>query len=380
LAARLRTRGSEIEAAVLTRVIAIHDPAEVADPTYMEGLRAALQAALGYGLVGVERGEERTSPVPVAALAQARLAARNDIGLDTVLRRYFAGYTVFGGFLIEEAEGEEVDQETLMRLLGVQAETFERLITAIAREYERARREDRYENTGRRRRRLVEELLAGQRTEAAELRYGFDVWHLGLITVGPAGADAVAELARSLEASHLLVPQEEEEVVWAWLAGGRVLERDHFELRQHLRPRPGIVIAAGEPGRGLSGWRLTHRQAAAALAVSRRDQAPLVRYRDVALLAAAARDELLRSSLEQVFLAPLSAGRDGGAALRLTLNAWFAADHNAASAAAALGVSRQTVNSRLRNAEELLGCSLESCAAELHTALRLGALSKRQAG
>jgi DNA-binding PucR family transcriptional regulator len=105
-----------------------------------------------------------------------------------------------------------------------------------------------------------------------------------------------------------------------------------------------------------------------------------VRYRDVALLAAAHRDELLRSSLQHLFLVPLSADRDGGAALRVTLEAYFAAGRNAASAAMALGVSRQTVNSRLRAAEERLGCPLESCAAELKTALRLDALSKRQTG
>jgi hypothetical protein len=33
-----------------------------------------------------------------------RLAARKGVRLDTVLRRYLAGYTLFGDFLIEETE------------------------------------------------------------------------------------------------------------------------------------------------------------------------------------------------------------------------------------------------------------------------------------
>lgn len=379
LVARLRARHAEIEAAILTRLVAIEDPAEVMDPTYVEGLTEALEAALEYGLAGLESGEERVSPVPLAALAQARLAARNGVGLDTVLRRYFAGYTVLGNYLMEEFERESWGGDaTLMRLLRLQAETFERLITAVGREYERAHREDRQETTARRRRRLAEELLAGQRAEAAELRYSFDTWHLGLIAVGPSAGESVAPLARSLGAQLLLV-ERDDETFWAWLGGGRVLERDHFDLPRYLRPCPGVMLAAGEPARDLSGWRLTHRQAAAALAVARRAPAPLVRYREVALLAAAHRDELLRSSLERVFLAPLSAGRDGGAGLRITLEAYFDAGRNTVSAAAALGVSRQTVNARLRSAEERLGCSLDSCAAELHTALRLGALSRRKA-
>jgi hypothetical protein len=378
LVARLRARQPEIEDAILTRVVAIDDPTEVMDPAYVQGLAAALEAALGYGFTGIERGEERVSPIPLAVLAQARLAARNGVGLDTVLRRYFAGYTVVGNCLIEEAEHENWGGATLTRLLRLQAETFERLISAIGREFQRANREDRYETGSRRRRRLVEELLAGQRSEAAELRYGFETWHLGLIAVGPSAGQSVGAMARSLDA-HPLLLERDHETVWAWLGGGRVLERDHFELPRHLHPSIGVRLVVGEPARSLAGWRLTHRQAVAAFAVARRGAAPLVRYRDVALLAAAHRDELLRSSLEQVFLMPLSAGRDGGAVLRVTLDAYFAAGRNVASAAATLGVSRQTVNSRLRSAEERLGCSLESCATELHTALQLDALSRRKA-
>jgi hypothetical protein len=372
---RLRARQPEIEAEILTRLVAIEDPAEVMDPAYEKGLTTALEAALEYGFASLERGEEPVPPVPLPALGQARLAARNGVSLDRVLRRYFAGYTVLAHYLAKEAEdGELGGGAVLSHLLRLQAETFEHLIAAVSREYERASREDRRETASRRRRRLIEELLAGQRSEAVELRYGLDTWHLGLISTGSSAGEAVVSIARSLAASLLLVEQEGG-TVWAWLGGGRVLERDHFELAQHLRSSSG-VLAAGEPARGLAGWRLTHRQAAAALAVGRQTAAPLVRYRDVALLAAAQRDELLRSSLEQVYLVPLSADREGGAALRLTLEAYFHAGHNAASAAAALGVSRQTVNSRLRSAEERLGCPLESCAADLQTALRLRSLSK----
>ena len=106
LSTLLRARREEIELAALNRVYAIADPVEVADPQYAEGLKLAVGAALDYGLTALEHNEESAPPIPSVLLAQARLAARNRVSLDTVLRRYFAGYTLLGDFLVGEAESE----------------------------------------------------------------------------------------------------------------------------------------------------------------------------------------------------------------------------------------------------------------------------------
>jgi DNA-binding PucR family transcriptional regulator len=134
---------------------------------------------------------------------------------------------------------------------------------------------------------------------------------------------------------------------------------------------PGVSLAIGEPGESLSGWRLTHQQARAALPIALRSPEGLVRYADVALLASTLQDDLLSTSLRQLYLVPLEQERDGGETLRETLRAYFAAERNVSSAAAALGVSRQAVNSRLRTIEEKLGRPLGGCAAELETALSM---------
>jgi DNA-binding PucR family transcriptional regulator len=104
----------------------------------------------------------------------------------------------------------------------------------------------------------------------------------------------------------------------------------------------------------------------------------VVRYREVALLAAALRDDVLSSSLNEIYLAPLAQERDGGATLRQTLRAYFAAERNVSSAAARLEVSRKTVRSRLRAIEQRVGRSLDACAAEMEIALRLQRLSDGQ--
>jgi hypothetical protein len=113
LAARLRERLPEIQAAVATRVYAISDPHEVADQAYLQGLDAALAAAVEHRLEVLEAGERHAPPVPTELLAQARLDARDGVPLDTVMRRYFAGNALFGDFLVEEAERAEVPGSVL---------------------------------------------------------------------------------------------------------------------------------------------------------------------------------------------------------------------------------------------------------------------------
>ena len=97
---RLRERLPEIQAAIATRVYAISDPHDVADPAYLQGLDAAVAAAIEHRLAVLEVGERRAPIVPPALLAQARLDARDGVPLDTVLRRYFAGNALFGDFLV----------------------------------------------------------------------------------------------------------------------------------------------------------------------------------------------------------------------------------------------------------------------------------------
>ena len=57
--------------------------------------------------------------------------------------------------------------------------------------------------------------------------------------------------------------------------------------------------------------------------------------------------------------------------LRETLRTYLAAERNVSSTAAALGVVRKTVDTRLRTIEERLGRTLHPCPAELEIALEL---------
>ena len=193
--------------------------------------------------------------------------------------------------------------------------------------------------------------------------------HLGILVKGSEVQEPLRSLASSL-GRCLLVVRRAEGVTWAWLGGRIPFEMDELLRALRAEELPADALALGEPGEDLAGWRFSHRQAKAALPVALCGSEPVVRYADVALIAALLQDELLATSLCRLYLAPLLEERDGGASLRGALRAYFSADRNVSSAAAKLGVSRQTIATRLRAVEERLGRSLKTCAADCEAALR----------
>jgi len=183
LSRRLEGRREEIERAVMTRVYAVADPGDL-DPIYAEGLKAAVSAAVDYGLGAVGTGEERSPPPPPILLAQARLAARAGVSLDTVLRRYFAGHALLGDYLIEEAEGGRLLRgAALQRLMRTQAALFDRLLEAVSEEHVRERNE-RLGSWEERQTKQVERLLAGELVDVSEIPYDFEVQHVGIVAHG----------------------------------------------------------------------------------------------------------------------------------------------------------------------------------------------------
>lgn len=373
VAEQLRERRVEIEQAILARVYAVSEPPSTSGPEYTEGLRASVSAALDYGLEGIARGEQSTPAVPDILLAQARLAARSGVSLDTVLRRYFAGYTLLEDFLVEEAEGE-LAPAALKRLLRCQAAIVDRLLALVSSAYtEEAQRKP--QGAGRRRAEQVERLLAGESLDAAGLGYDLEGHHLGILASGPGAEESIGALAKALECRPLLLPREEG-VLWGWLGSRHRLDPQDLENHFSRGLPPELSLAIGEPGRGTAGWRLSHHQARAALSVALRSGEALVRYADVALLASMLRDDLLLASLRSLFLAPLEAEADGGKALRATLRAYFACERNVSSTAAAMRLNRRTVTRRLRKVEEALDRPLGASATQLEAALRLQQLDR----
>jgi hypothetical protein len=365
LVMRLRARQSELEEAIVARVRTVSDPVGNEDAEYFAGLQAAIRAALDHSLSSMEHGEEWSGPIPSAAAAQARRAARYGVSLDAVLRRYAAGDRLLADFVMDEAD--RFPSHALRQVLRIQGAVLDRLMASIATEY--ADEIDQAGCTpGRRLAERVQRLLDGSSTVPAELNYELNAWHVGVIATGARSAQAIEGLAKALGYSLLLVSGRDKSV-WAWFGGQRRLAIADIERSLADQKANGISLAIGEPARGIDGWRITHWQAQRALWVALRRPQPLTRYADVLLLAHAMRDDVLARSLHEIYLLPLAGQRDGGAMSRETLRTYFASGRNAATAAAVLNVNRHTVERRLHKIEASLGRSLHTCQAELEGAL-----------
>jgi hypothetical protein len=369
LVERLRERRSEIQEAIFARVRAMSGTADESENAeYMAGLRAAVVEALDYAVTSIEQGEGWAPPIPSAAASQARRAARHGVSLDTVLRRYAAGDRQLAEFVMDEADRFPTQElRHLLRSHGLQVDRF---MASVAAEYmdelERAAR-----SPQQRLAESVDKLLLDEPVDTTKLEYELDGrWHLGLIALGVDLERTVKAMADAVDC-QLLSVRRGEHTLWAWLGGRRRLAMADLEHFLSSMTIGEVSLAVGEPGRGLDGWRLTHRQAQAALWLVLRRPRQLTRYADDLLLAAALRDDVLARSLHEIYFLPLCSPRDGGAVLCETLRAYFASGRNAATAAAALKVDRHTVQRRLRKIEERLGRLLHTCCAELEVALRL---------
>jgi PucR C-terminal helix-turn-helix domain/GGDEF-like domain len=362
LVARLRARSAEIEEALILRVRALSDPTEEDDPEYRSGLRATITEVFEYALMSIEHGPEWSGPIPPAVAAQARRATRHGIRLDTVLRRYAAGDRLLSEFIMEEAD--RLSSQGLRQVLRTQGYQVDRLMAAVAAEYMDEREQMRRSPTQRLAERVQRLLVGDGPIDLDDLDYEFNGWHLGVVVMGA----TATEVLRAVDRPMLVVPSGNE-VVWAWLGTRRRLASSEIDALAATAFPKDASLAIGEPRRGIDGWRLTHQEARAAYEVMLRRPQPVTKSSEVVLLAAVLRDEALSKSLLTTYLEPL--GGDSGAVLRETLRAYFSAGSNAATAAAALGVDRHTVQRRLRKVEETLGRLLPCCHAELEVALSL---------
>jgi hypothetical protein len=368
--AGIRPRRDEIVRAVIGRIFAI-GPGRVTDVEYRDGLRQAAEAAIDYSIDALEQPAGEVRPAPFILLAQAKLAARRRVPLETVLRRYLAGHSLVGDFIVEEGERIELPAGVLRGALRTQAAATDQVVAEVSASYLREAAQARPRSSGQRQTEMVRRLLNGELVDPAGLDYDLRAWHLAVVVRGP-DKDAVLDaLTASFDARRLVVEMEDRSVSM-WLGSRDRLDPAAVQKTSRQVLVDGAWVGIGEPARELEGWRQSHEQAEAALAVSMRRSEMSTRYADVALLASVIGDDLLTASLHQIYLAPLGDGRGG--VLRDTLMTYLSTRRNVTSTAAALSIDRRTVANRLRTAEERIGSSLDRCLGQLEIALQLDQL------
>lgn len=371
LSRRLRARQPETEREVSARIQDLPEAAASESPEYEHGLRAAVAESLGFGILCIEMGDEWCVPAPMAVVAQARRAAREGVSLATVLRRYSAGNMLFEEHILAAAEG--LPTAAVLRILHEQVPHVDRLIGAVADNYAEALRKERGSTSQRRAERLEHLLNGNAGGSVDDINYDFDVWHVGAVLVGVDAGEAAQTMSVD-GGMRMLAVKRDRATAWLWLGSSQRPAMGEIESWLVDTAPSQTSVALGTPHRGLDGWRLTHREARAAVQVVLRRPSRLTRACDVALLVGMLKDETLVRSLISTYLAPLERQPESGQVLRETVRAYLEAGCNAAAAAPTLNVHRHTVQRRIRTVEGLIGKLLPHCYAELQVALQLAEL------
>ena len=343
---------------------------------------------------------------PAAAEEYARRLAQRGVPLAALLRAYRIGSARFQDWCLEEL-GRSTDSASVisaagLRIAEVTAAYIDRVSEEVVSAYE-AEKENWLRNLSAARAARVRALLSGARIDLgsseAILGYRLRQHHVGVVcwageaeTGGsalPLLEQATAEMARhaGCEGNPIFLPQDETSA-WAWLPLGT---RDTFPAQAPgacaAAAAAGIRFALGAPGPGVAGFRRTHQQAlgAHAVALAAEPSGPLVTsFSEVAPLALMSGSiDLIRAWVIET-LGPLADDDDQHSTLRDTLRVFLQEGGSFKASAERLTLHKNTVQYRVRKAEEILGRPISEDRLNVELALLasrwLGAAVLREAG
>jgi hypothetical protein len=314
---------------------------------------------------------------PAAAEEYARRLAQRGVPIAALLRAYRIGATLFQDWCLEEL-GRRTDNASVisaagLRIADVLAAYIDRVSEELVSAYE-AEKENWLRNLSAVRGARVRTLLSGDRIDLesseAILGYRLRQHHVGVVCwagQAEAGGGALArleqatvELARHMgcEGRPIFLPQDETSA-WAWLPLGA---RDTFPIQVAstcaTEAAAGIRFALGAPGSGVAGFRRTHEQALGAHTVALAagpPGRPLISFAEVAPLALMSGSiELTRAWVIET-LGSLADDDDHHSMLRDTLRVFLHEGGSFKATAERLTLHKNTVQYRVRKAEESLG-------------------------
>jgi DNA-binding PucR family transcriptional regulator len=369
LAFRLEAELGRHCAAVLARAASpMHS--EAAEPApFSSELDRIVRVTLAEQLQAFRR-DQLPPRFPDSAAEAARLAG----DLDLILDLYRASHVVLWQAWFELVENADLGPVPRRELLSRGSDFFFAYAGRLADFAVEAHRRRLESTTEQRRVSAIRDLLGGDTLAAESIDFDLDRHHIGLLAWGEDPKRAARSLAEHLERPLLVVsPLEQEPSCWAWISATRPLEPAQEHALRDFDPQDAHV-ALGLEAPGEEGFRASHRQALRARRFAPRSAPPLIHYADVAVEALAAENEEDARAFVANELRGIEDDSSRSCLIRETLEAYFAAEYNAACAGAMLGIHQQTVANRLRAAEERLGQpSIRARRVELEMALRLRA-------
>jgi PucR C-terminal helix-turn-helix domain/GGDEF-like domain len=329
---------------------------------------------------------------PVAAVEYARRLAQRGVPIVALIRAYRVGHGRFLSRCIDELATRSPDAgltaAVTSRMTDVSFRYIDRVSEQVISAYQRERDNWLLTQTAVRAGR-VRALLGGQpmdmdATESA-LGYRIRQRHIGLIAwvtaTTPNGSkglrrldQAVSSAARVLASPGrpLFVPRDEA-LAWSWLPVGRDAVISPALLSEAFDDSgPSVRIAVGEPAYGLDGFRQTHRQALRTqdLALAAKGGSRLTTFADVGAIALMCTDINAARSWVWSTLADLALDDEAHARLRETLQVFLSTGSYTATAER-LVLHKNSVQYRIRKAEDALGRPIDDRGADLELALRV---------
>jgi DNA-binding PucR family transcriptional regulator len=314
---------------------------------------------------------------PAASLEYARRRAQRGTALTALLRAYRLGHTCFSDWMLKELARQADDAAMITAatlsmsrtVAGYVDQTSEEIVAAYTRE-----REHWLRNRSAARAARIRDLLSGERVNAAAteatLGYRLRQYHVGLVCwAGDATGTvdnitrlehAISHVAAEVAASGdpVFLPRDESSA-WAWLPLGI---RDRFDAAAAAAAGVGgsdgdLHFAFGDAARGGAGFRLTHQQALAAQAVAlAAGRAPrVVTFEEVAPVAMMLGSADLLRAWVLATLGGLATDDEHHARLRDTLLVFLQTGGSYKATAEQLTLHKNTVQYRIRKAEESMG-------------------------
>jgi len=327
---------------------------------------------------------------PAAAVEYARRLAQRGVPIIALIRAYRVGHGRFLSRCIDELGARSQDASLTAAVTSRMADVSFRYIDRVSEEVISAYQHERdnwlLTQTAVRAAR-VRVLLGGQpididATESA-LGYRLRQRHIGLIawvTDTPRGSEGLTRLDQLASAAArvlgspgrpLFVPRDET-LAWIWLAAsGDMVVSGEALAKAFDNGDSSVRIVAGEPGYGLDGFRLTHQQAVRTqdLALAAKPGSRLTTFANVGAVALICADMSAARSWVWGMLADLALDDEPHARLRETLQV-FLSTGSYTTTAERLVLHKNSVQYRIRKAEDALGGPISDRGADLELALR----------
>ena len=385
LAAELLTETPELARGMADHLYAtIPELAATEDDELMADLVASGEANLRQVLWVLKRGagvDEVRLPPEAAAFMRANV--RRGIPLPAELRAYRLGHAWLWDRWTRALQERIADPEELIAAQETSSACIfayiDRVSDELVEEYG-TERDRMMRGAAQLRAETVRAILAGEPLDEETLpgRLGYDVRRTHVAMRVSSGTSEIRGLERAaLEAAAALAPGEPLVVpsgaasldVWA----GSYEPLDTRALERY-EPPEGVRVAFGRPGRGLDGFRRSHReavQAARVASLAGSGDGAVVDYAQVELVSLLACDLPRAREFVASRLGQLAAPGEPTQRLRETLRVFLAMGGRSARAAKELYVHQNTVAYRIKRAEELLGRRVTEDPVELICALAL---------